>query len=57
MKIKAILSTLTIAALLAATAQTVSAQQPERPQGQQAQRPQGGAYFEKARNVKTNFST
>jgi Ca2+-binding EF-hand superfamily protein len=42
MKIKAILSTLTIAALLAATAQTVSAQQPERPQGQQAQRPQGG---------------
>ncbi|MBT6846239.1 MAG: hypothetical protein HOA14_02350 [Planctomycetaceae bacterium] len=42
MKIKAILSTLTIAAFLAATAQTVSAQQPERPQGQQAQRPQGG---------------
>ncbi len=42
MKIKTILSTLTIAALLAATAQTVSAQQPERPQGQQAQRPQGG---------------
>jgi len=42
MKIKAILNILTIAALLAATAQTVSAQQPERPQGQQAQRPQGG---------------
>ncbi|MCS5630680.1 MAG: hypothetical protein NZ744_07600 [Pirellulaceae bacterium] len=42
MIIKTILSTLTIAALLAATAQTVSAQQPERPQGQQAQRPQGG---------------
>ena len=42
MKIKAILCTLTIAAFLAATAQTVSAQQPERPQGQQAQRPQGG---------------
>ena len=42
MKIKAILSTLTIAALLVATAQTVSAQQPDRPQGQQVQRPQGG---------------
>ena len=42
MKIKAILNILTIAAFLAATAQTVSAQQPERPQGQQAQRPQGG---------------
>ena len=42
MKIKTILSTLTIAAFLAATAQTVSAQQPERPQGQQTQRPQGG---------------
>jgi collagen type III alpha len=39
---KAILSTLTIAALLVATTQTVSAQPPERPQGQQAQRPQGG---------------
>jgi len=39
---KTILSTLTIAALLVATAQTVSAQQPERPQGQQTQRPQGG---------------
>jgi hypothetical protein len=41
MIIKTILSTLTITALLAATA-IVSAQPPERPQGQQAQRPQGG---------------
>ena len=39
MKIKAILSILTIAALLAAATQTVSAQPPDRPQGQQAQRP------------------
>jgi Ca2+-binding EF-hand superfamily protein len=41
MTIKTILSTLTITAFLAAAAQTVSAQPPERPQGQQAQRPQG----------------
>jgi collagen type III alpha len=42
MIMKAILSTLTIAALLVATTQTISAQPPERPQGQQAQRAQGG---------------